>query len=737
MGTKLTRIQQKRKTADEWSQSSEILLDGEVAVVKDGNNRMIKIGNGLDPASVLPDFISGSEVIPRYPKEENNGELFLDGVLSEDGTKILNNYDRFTGTPFNGTIYQSLPSGATVDNAIWFKNKIEFGGGFSKRDYSGYIDIRIFGVKGDSATINSSLFQKAIDSFNGSSVIFYIPKGIYLINANIKLKSNVSIIGEGYDSVLKSNTPNLRIFQNLNRAETMIGQSLIDQNISIENFRIDNNRSAGTDENSHCLDLRYIKNLKVRNMWLTNAFGDGIYFRGCDGVSALDIELDNIKRQGISVTSGKNYVIRNVNGTNIDAHNLVDIEPNPGDLIDNVEVHNVKVISGDCVSPLNMYGDIRGQVKNITVDTAIGKSVNIVGVKNGSVSNMFLSSISTQAAFTVFRSEDITLQNINVDGSLVDSHKVVFSNVARVKGSGIIIKGFPSGNTNIAMDIIDTDNLVLNDVDIKDGGLFGVRTRNFKNVTINNITVDGASTYALASVPTVLSEKLRVTGLVAKNVPTGIYLLGLHTDVYVDGDLSECTTKINRHSSFSGNLSVGTVVGIKRKSYGTAAPTTGTWNVGDIYESLTTIEGGIMGWVCVASGSPGTWLPYGNIGVDLGKRTFGTTAQRPTVTTTGYRYFDTTLGRAITWTGTVWVDVNYGPATTTDFGLVRKVAVLVAPQQTAMVKTSPSAAATYTQADIQKMVDDITTLQTKLNAVITLENELINRMVNAAMIQTT
>jgi hypothetical protein len=45
----------------------------------------------------------------------------------------------------------------------------------------------------------------------------------------------------------------------------------------------------------------------------------------------------------------------------------------------------------------------------------------------------------------------------------------------------------------------------------------------------------------------------------------------------------------------------------------TAAPTTGTWTQGDRLKNSAPVEAGspayvIDGWVCVASGTPGTWL---------------------------------------------------------------------------------------------------------------------------------
>lgn len=49
---------------------------------------------------------------------------------------------------------------------------------------------------------------------------------------------------------------------------------------------------------------------------------------------------------------------------------------------------------------------------------------------------------------------------------------------------------------------------------------------------------------------------------------------------------------------------------------GAAAPTSSStnWRVGDIIRNTTPTTGGNMGWICVQSGAPGTWLTFGNAG---------------------------------------------------------------------------------------------------------------------------
>ena len=51
----------------------------------------------------------------------------------------------------------------------------------------------------------------------------------------------------------------------------------------------------------------------------------------------------------------------------------------------------------------------------------------------------------------------------------------------------------------------------------------------------------------------------------------------------------------------------------QKYSYGTAAPTTGTWTRGDILWDTAPSAGGTIGWVCTTSGTPGTWKTFGAI----------------------------------------------------------------------------------------------------------------------------
>lgn len=54
-------------------------------------------------------------------------------------------------------------------------------------------------------------------------------------------------------------------------------------------------------------------------------------------------------------------------------------------------------------------------------------------------------------------------------------------------------------------------------------------------------------------------------------------------------------------------------IGGRRHGFGTTAPTSGDWRVGDIVYNTIPASGGFVGWVCIATGTPGTWRTFGAI----------------------------------------------------------------------------------------------------------------------------
>lgn len=80
------------------------------------------------------------------------------------GDIVYNLYDRNTGMPFNGTIFDELPAGVTVDDVEWFVNIPRLGGGYLQRNYDRAISVRSFGAKGKRGINDTFAFQNMFDT---------------------------------------------------------------------------------------------------------------------------------------------------------------------------------------------------------------------------------------------------------------------------------------------------------------------------------------------------------------------------------------------------------------------------------------------------------------------------------------------------------------------------------------------------------------------------------------------
>jgi hypothetical protein len=87
---------------------------------------------------------------------------------------------------------------------------------------------------------------------------------------------------------------------------------------------------------------------------------------------------------------------------------------------------------------------------------------------------------------------------------------------------------------------------------------------------------------------------------------------GADTKVTVHGKLGIGVNNIDSDVSLSTNGPVK----FENKKFmnGTEIPTTGTFRQGDIVWNENTVSSGYVGWVCVRSGTPGEWRPFGQIG---------------------------------------------------------------------------------------------------------------------------
>lgn len=131
--------------------------------------------------------------------------------------------------------------------------------------------------------------------------------------------------------------------------------------------------------------------------------------------------------------------------------------------------------------------------------------------------------------------------------------------------------------------------------------------RNGKNQHVEELYVDSLPTnfeygLYLRDASTASFGKVFIGGT------AGAHAVRLVTSTVEVGYISTALTKLfNSGSTLTYNALQQTI------NYAGVAPTTGDWVSGDITWSTTLSAGGHIGWVCVASGSPGVWKLFGDI----------------------------------------------------------------------------------------------------------------------------
>lgn len=196
------------------------------------------------------------------------------------------------------------------------------------------ISVKDFGAKGDGTTDDAFAIQFALNEAAGKTLVF--PPGSYLVNSSLVSPSNIEI--RGYRAKLLAGEPSL-ILPTLD----VYGQS----NVVIAGLEIDGRKGSFADtQYKHCIRIVNSSQVTLRDLYLHDAKGDGLYVGGADGtqhcsdVFASNVRCDANYRQGLSISDLDNGAFvgckfSNTAGTAPQAG--VDVEPNAaGNVINNI-----------------------------------------------------------------------------------------------------------------------------------------------------------------------------------------------------------------------------------------------------------------------------------------------------------------------------------------------------------------------------------------------------------------
>lgn len=228
-----------------------------------------------------------------------------------------------------------------------------------------------------------------------------IPTGTYLVDASIgiKLKSNM-------DLELSNNTVLKAIPNNLANYSVLKLEDLI--NVKVTGGTILGERAehtGTTGEWGHGINILGCTDVEIKTN-VKDCWGDGVYI----GKSSLipqsknikiDVVADNNRRQGMSVVSVDNLEVRgtykNTNGTSPAAG--IDLEPNAGDIVNNVKLLGVNLINNvgggiDILNSTNVILDgVYAEGNNNNVFVFGGAVVSTVQINNSILYNGIASNI--------------------------------------------------------------------------------------------------------------------------------------------------------------------------------------------------------------------------------------------------------------------------------------------------------------------------------------------------------
>jgi len=520
-----------------------------------------------------------------------------------------------------------------------------------------YINIQWAGADNDSTTNDAPALFKALEQGNN----IYIP-GIdqyYLIQDTIIniTKSNVHIWGDGYRSKLKSK------YININPATSdghlmaiygSIGNPV--KNVIIEKLHFDTN----SEVNQNGFGFVYTENSILRDSYFSNigrkaiTMQNGNYKNKVSNIHIFSASREpNATRYAITL-DGISSTNRNTKGNILENITIDFVSDSVGGVLsvgnaDSNIIRNI-VIRDSASSPKR--GILLQYASNNIIDGFQfnhGWSKILIDVQSQSSNNTFKNiygnyGVGSPAIWV--RSGAINNKFENINGIASGTFIIIDSGADYTvfKNSHISIT-FGGGGTAIYS---AAKNVLISKINI-DSTYNGVSVYGEYNY-IENVTIDSSANigfYDNGTGNVFLNNYIRASASGKQNFwfnGTDAIAIG---NVAIGNNITVSTSKSQRF--MDGNSWNG------RTWWASTRPTTGTYSIGDKVYATNPQAVGALGWVCVASGTPGTWRMFGILPLT------GQTSNRNSFQTNyltsddfGYIYRDETLSKWLIWNGATW-----------------------------------------------------------------------------------
>lgn len=525
-----------------------------------------------------------------------------------------------------------------------------------------WVDVRAFGAKGDGVTDDTAAIQAAIDSLrtdsnesSGGTVMF--PKGRYLLSAAIEIN------GKNY--LLKGFSPESTIIDGKDIPDaghiiSFTGNVPASGNFNffgMENLSIRDMSNSGAGRKTLIgLDLNYCQKGLFVNC----------YFKGLNkGVRAYGNSHWNnfincqwlLNSVGVALADGS--AVGDGGGANCNTFISCLWAFNGTSSIDCAGTSGTTIVGGD-IEGFNGTAKF-GSCCN--VDTRVERNLQATWVEISGDRGDFTFEFASSGGVSGLPALKITGNHntVTVGGSLtslINSDSTGKNNTILVKNIGPLVNYkvavLPGGNSLVGNAILKT-NLIANSCSLDlwtvvSGTATFLRTKLADGQIAMRVTKTSAGalelsniisgTFAAGSVVFVRLKYNLLAGAgfqfycpqagaggnivltAAENNMDSVLALKFATE-QTDPTINLYISGVAGSALNVSNIAVQTELGPTMQTLDTpnvefdfmkiAAPTTGTWMVGDKIYNSTPTAAGYIGWVCVTAGTPGTWKGFGVI----------------------------------------------------------------------------------------------------------------------------
>lgn len=327
-----------------------------------------------------------------------------------------------------------------------------------------FYNIRDYGASpGASSAVNLAAINSAISAASSAGGgIVYIPAGTYSISNSIVIRSNVSLRGDGFNSVLQQASDSSNSIGIINQ-DTTNGND----DITLADFVLDCNRAnrggaSNVGIRMIASDANACERITIKNVYVKNVPYAAMQLMNCQYLNVSDCRIENTIRDGVTVWFNSRYVTIN---------NII-----------------CKDVRDDCIA-LNSEADghTGSQIKFVSItsvvlsqasDASLGGGIRIAGAEDVSVTN---------AVVEYSQGWGLSIEGGYISESGLQSKRVSVSSIV-IKGSG----SSGSGNGGIATSADEVEDITINAATVNNSYGNGIQLGG--RATVNGAVVRGGQT---------------------------------------------------------------------------------------------------------------------------------------------------------------------------------------------------------------------------------------------------